>query len=187
MPQTKILLDSTSYFRLARSIRPLLFQEFGPDTCCLYVLKDLDDEFDHNPRLQTKFSWVNDAEYKNNRQTHLSCSRKEKASILQTAESLFEYSVDVGRGISRVDASVIAHGQVLGITIVSDDADLITTAADASVQALSSLELMELMLRHGHINIEKVREIAAYWIHERDTPANFRSEYERLFKEKPSA
>ena len=33
--QAKILLDSNSYFRLAREIHPLLFQEFGDKNYCL--------------------------------------------------------------------------------------------------------------------------------------------------------
>src|SRR5690606_4044435 len=42
--QRKILVDTNSYLRLAQSIHPLLFSEFGPNACCLYVLKELDDE-----------------------------------------------------------------------------------------------------------------------------------------------
>ena len=45
MPQSKILLDSASYIRLARSIRPLLSDEFGEDNYCLYVLPEFEKEF----------------------------------------------------------------------------------------------------------------------------------------------
>ena len=42
MPQSKVLVDSNSYFRLAKSIHPLLFQTFGDEEYCLYVLPELD-------------------------------------------------------------------------------------------------------------------------------------------------
>lgn len=56
MPQSKILLDSNSYFRLAKSIHPLLFQEFGNKKYCLYVLPELDKEYERQPRLKNKIS-----------------------------------------------------------------------------------------------------------------------------------
>lgn len=56
MAQTKILIDSNAYFRLAQSIHPLLQVEFGPETYCLYVIKDLQAEYDRNPRLRNAFS-----------------------------------------------------------------------------------------------------------------------------------
>ena len=44
MPQSKILIDSNVYFRLAQSIRPLLQVEFGKEKYCLYVIKGLQEE-----------------------------------------------------------------------------------------------------------------------------------------------
>lgn len=60
MAQTPVLLDSNVYFRLARSVHPLLNQEFGEHRYCLYVIPDLDAEFRKNPRLRSKFHWVDD-------------------------------------------------------------------------------------------------------------------------------
>lgn len=73
MPQNRILLDSNAYFRLAQSIRPLLKQTFGKEKYCLYVIKELQNEYDKNPRLKSAFHWVNDPEYKENRTP---CERK---------------------------------------------------------------------------------------------------------------
>jgi hypothetical protein len=64
-----LLLDSCSYFRLARSIHPLLAGSFGPPPpYSLFVLAALDDEYLTNPRLQNKFEWVNAREYKQDRE-----------------------------------------------------------------------------------------------------------------------
>jgi len=61
--QHKILLDSNAYFRLAKSVHPLLFQEFGPDRACLYVLPELEQEYQRQPRLKAKFPWVEEEEF----------------------------------------------------------------------------------------------------------------------------
>ena len=60
-----ILLDSCAYFRLARSIHPLLAGTFGPaPPYSLFVFAALDDEYLTNSRLRNKFEWVNETEYR---------------------------------------------------------------------------------------------------------------------------
>ena len=55
MAQRKLLLDSNAYLRLAQSIHPLLFVEFGEDRTCLYLTEDFEREFARSRRLGTKF------------------------------------------------------------------------------------------------------------------------------------
>jgi hypothetical protein len=76
MAQRKILLDSNSYLRLAQTFRPLLNVEFGDERHCLYVIRELQREFDRSPRLQTKFHWVNEPEYAENRRRSITIPRK---------------------------------------------------------------------------------------------------------------
>ena len=57
MPQSKILVDTNSYLRLAQTIRPLLFLPFGDGEYCLYILPELNVELS-NRRLKSKFPWV---------------------------------------------------------------------------------------------------------------------------------
>ena len=185
MPQTKILLDSNSYFRLARSIHPLLFAEFGEPKYCLYVLDALDTEFSRSPRLQSKFSWVTEAQYVANRRQRLTVSRAEAHQIEALAISVRDYAFDVERSLSRVDAAAIAHCQVLGIELVTDDVEAAQTAADLGVKLLTTLELLHRAVECGHVTLEKVREVVAYWRYDDDCPAECGREYERLFKEKP--
>jgi len=52
MAQRKILLDTCSYLRLAESLHPLLDNPFGDDNCCLYVIKEFQAEYDHQPELK---------------------------------------------------------------------------------------------------------------------------------------
>jgi hypothetical protein len=65
-----ILLASCAYFRLARSIHPLLAGTFGPaPPYSLFVLAALYDEYLTSSRLKNKFEWVNAREYKHDRET----------------------------------------------------------------------------------------------------------------------
>lgn len=185
MPQTKILLDSNSYFRLARSIHPLLFVEFGEPKFCLYVLDALDAEFSRSPRLQSKFSWVTEAQYVENRQQRLTLSRAGAREVEALAVSVRDYAFDVERSLSRVDAEAIAVCRVLGIELVTDDVEAAQTATDLGVKTLTTLELLHRAVGCGHVTLEKVREVVAYWRYDDDCPAECGQEYERLFKEKP--
>ena len=62
MAQQKLLLDTNAYLRLARSIHPLLFVEFGEDRTCLYLAEDFETEFARSRRLHSKFPWVDEPE-----------------------------------------------------------------------------------------------------------------------------
>jgi hypothetical protein len=63
-PPQDVLLDSSAYFRLATSIRPLLQQLFGcSPQYSLHVLAELDDEYATSVRLRHKFEWVTQKEY----------------------------------------------------------------------------------------------------------------------------
>ena len=103
MAQSKILLDSNSYFRLAKSIHPLLDVVFGERDYCLYVLKELDEEYDNNRGLRKKFDWVNSDEYYQNRQKQLSVSKAHRKEIDLTIEYLWQYKIANQLGISSVD------------------------------------------------------------------------------------
>src|ERR1043166_5144314 len=113
MAQSKILLDSNSYFRLAKSIRPLLFIEFGNKQHCLYVLAELEDEYAKSPRLQTKFAWVNDTEYRNNRSKRLTLSRKEEVQRKTAYEFMWDHVQTSLPGPSRLDVVHLSYGYVL--------------------------------------------------------------------------
>ena len=185
MAQSKILLDSNSYFRLAKSIHPLLFQEFGDESYCLYVLKELQDEYDRQPRLQTKFPWVDNPEYRANRSKSLTLSRRQKKELPTVFDFMWDHVLTELPGPSRVDVRILSHGYVLGIPVVTDDIDMRALAGVFKVQVLKTLELLKLMLEAGHITMEKVRQIAAYWSYDDDRPAEYARDFIRLFDETP--
>ncbi len=184
MPQTKILVDSCSYFRLAQNIHPLLSVAFGQAAYTLYAHPALSEEFSRASRLQTRFEWFTAAEYVENRSRSLQLGKKEKAAIKTTFEFMWPEVAD--RGPSKVDIWILATAYELQLTMVTDDLDLRTVAAEYGVHLLTSMELMKLMLDEGHIDRDKVRQVASQWIYDRETPnANFAKDYLRLFGEKP--
>lgn len=185
MPQSKILLDSASYLRLARSIHPLLFNEFGEDNYCLYVLPEFEKEFQKNSRLQSRFGWVNDSGHKNNRLNTLALSRKEKKDIETTKDYILDYVNDNQPGISKVDIAVLSYSYTLKIPLVTDDSDMIKVAEHYDIEAFKTLDLMRLMLDCEHIDMKKVEQIAGYWIYENDRPKDFVKDYKKLFKKRP--
>jgi predicted nuclease of predicted toxin-antitoxin system len=186
MAQTKILLDSNSYFRLAQNLHPLLFRSFGAEQFTLYVHNDLMVEFARNPRLTHKFHWVVEKQFTENRSRPLALSKKIRKEIENTHEFIWEHVKEADLGPSRVDVKVLATGAAAEIRIVTDDADMIELAKMYGVHHLTSMELMKLMLDRGHIDADTVERVVQQWRYDHDLPnAGFVRDYIRIFGRKP--
>jgi predicted nucleic acid-binding protein len=185
MPLKRILVDSNAYFRLAKSIRPLLGAPFGSQEYCLFVLKELQLEYDRSPRLKDVFHWVNEPEYKENRAYVLEISKEEKPEIKRAYEFILDYVRNVHPGVSKVDVLCLAHAEQLGIPVVTDDEEMREAAGDYGIKTLNTLELLRLMLDAGHIDMPKVREIVGYLAYQRDMPKKILKDYKRIFAEDP--
>lgn len=185
MAESRILLDTNAYFRLAQSIRPLLNVPFGDQSYTLYVLKELQDEYEKSPRLTNQFAWVNDPEYADNRTHRLALSNEEKAEIKRAYDFILDYVRNVHPGVSKVDVLGLAHAEQLGIPIVTDDDEMRQAAKDYGIKTMKTLELLKLMLDCKHIGMAMVREITAYWVYMKDTPKYFKADFRKLFGEEP--
>lgn len=187
MAQTKIIVDSNSYFRLAQNIHPLLCQPFGPDELTLYIHADLNAEFKFSSRLKNKFHWVAGSEYVANRGRSINLSKAQKKEIEETYEYLWEHVEDEfletrGKGPSPIDTRIVATALVLGIRVVTDDRDMIELAETFEVAQVTSLGMMKLMLDEGHIDDDKIDQVVEQWIYDNDTPhGDWRKEFEELF------
>jgi len=185
MSQSRILVDSNAYFRLAKSIHPLLNVVFGKKRYCLYVIKELQDEYNRNPRLKSAFSWVNDREYEENRSHLLKITKEEKPEIRRAYDFILDYVRNVHPGVSKVDVHCLAHAEQLRIPVVTDDEEMRTVAGEYGITTYKTLELLKQMLDCRYIGIEKIREIAAYWTYLNDKPKDFIADYKKLFGEAP--
>ena len=191
MAQTKILVDSNSYFRLAQNIHPLLCVSFGRKDYTLYVHADLNQEFRASSRLQNKFHWVSDSEYVENRKRSISLSKAEKREIDATFDYMWAYAKEAfhqsrGKGPAPIDTRILATALVLDIQVVTDDQDMIELAVEYGVKHLSSLELMKLMLDEGHVGMAKIQRVVAQWQYDNDPPYHgWKSEYRKLVRADP--
>lgn len=187
MAQTKIIVDSNSYFRLAQNIHPFLCQSFGKEEFALYMHADLTNEIRGSSRIQNRFHWAGERRYTENRTRSISLSKEQKAEIEETFEFMWEHVKDDfidarGKGPSPVDTRIVATAAVLGIRLVTDDQDMIELAETYGVHQISSLELMKLMLDGGHIDDAKVDQVVQQWMYDKDTPhAGWRKDFKRVF------
>lgn len=193
MGQSKILIDTNSYLRLAQNIHPLLCEPFGKEKHTVYMHADLNFEYRTSSRLQSKFDWASRTEFVENRKRSLSISKADKREILSTHEYMWEYVRDEffntrGKGPSTVDTKIVATAAVLQIPVVTDDQEMIELADVYGVPQLSSMELMKLMLDSKHIDFSKIEQVVAQWQYDGDTPnKNWKSEFKKHFGAGPLA
>lgn len=182
MPQFKILVDTNSYIRLERTIHPLLFQTFGAAEYCLYVLPELNKELE-NHKLQSKFHWVVEAEYAENRQYFPKLSCKQKNAIALSYDYVWDYVKSEHPGPSRVDVLYIAYALELGIPVVTDDKDMTELAKIFDAEVMPTLTLLRTMLDCKHVRMQTITGRFSHWRHITDLPANFATDLRRLFPE----
>lgn len=183
-----VLLDSNAYFRLGNSVRPLLQQSFGSSPCySLHILAELDDEYASNIRLQHKFEWVIQAEYRTDRTARRYELRGEERTQALTAFSYLDaYATEQGINLSREDLKALAAGLVKRIPIVSDDRGMAMVAEANGIECWSTLKLLHVMLAGGRVDMETVTQIIEYWEYEKDLPMalpRLRELFQELFGE----
>ena len=188
MAQSKLLIDTikNTNFRLAQSIHPLLKTPFGPTPYILVIAEDLEREFNKSTRLQGKFGWFQQEEYKKNRAGTIQLSNKQKTQFKTDRDNMIDIANDFGfTSLSLEDINAMVYAMLFGIPLVTDDDDLRNLAGQMGVTLYKTLELLKLMLDAKHIDMDKVRAIASYWIVMADCPKDFKSDYEKIFGEKP--
>jgi len=181
MPQTKILIDTNTYLRLAQSIHPLLGKPFGREKYTLYIHKEIEVELKRSSRLQTRFYWIEQEQYVNNRKKRLVISKQKQTEIEKTYEHIWQHQKDFGLSLSREDIYCIATALELSVKLVTDDQDMIKACKEFEVTVLSTLQLLKLMFVSELVDNAVVKQIIDYWKYENDLPANFKKEIKSLF------
>lgn len=181
MAQSKILLDTNSYLRLAQSKHPLLGQPFGKNNFTLYIHKEIEIELERSGRLQSKFSWIEQDEYLQNRKKRLKTSKVESEEIEKNFDFIWGYQKESGLKLSREDIYCIATTLELKIPLVTDDQNMILTCKEFEVKVMNTLELMKMMLVNNFIDNTMIQQIVDYWKYENDLPANFDEDFKKLF------
>lgn len=180
MPQSKILVDTNSYLRLAKTINPLLGIPFCKDESCLYILSELNEELKPR-RFTTKFPWIDEQEYVENREYIPIVGKKLKKQINETYEHIWDYVQTDLPGPSSVDALYLAYALELNIPVVTDDQDMTELAEVFEVTIFSSLKLLKIMFDCQFIKMKIVNGLVEYWRYWDDRPANMEKDYQLFF------
>jgi hypothetical protein len=185
MPACSILLDSSSYFRLAQNIHPLLKVSINNQGACLGIIDELQQEYKRSPRLQHKFYWVNQVKYIAERKGCFKLTRKLLQEVELMVPFMKNYAIEAGLGVSNVDLTMIAYAYALKIPVVTDDEDMIKLAGEYKIKAFSTLEILKIMLDGIFIDMDIVRMITAHWKYQKDIPKAFVEDYIRIFGVSP--
>lgn len=102
-------------------------------------------------------------------------------SIQQTFDYLWDHVQSELPGPSRVDALYIAYALELEIPLVTDDQDMTALAHVFDAKVMPTLALLKIMLDCGHTDMKTIEGLCDYWRYISDLPANFHSDYQRLF------
>ncbi|MCK5695374.1 MAG: hypothetical protein KAH62_02010 [Desulfobacula sp.] len=170
MPQTKFLLDTNAYLRLAYTIHPLLFVSFGDKNYTLYVIEDFQKEFSRERRLKRNFPWINQKEYRQNRSKCLTLSTQDKKNIVLAETFIWEQNISLGLSASGVDVRALSVGYILSIPIITDDQGMINLAESLGIEVMRILSLLSIMLKSNHIGMDKITELVGYLDYTDDLP-----------------
>jgi hypothetical protein len=186
---SQLLLDSNAYFRLARVIRPFLGQQFGDPPYAMFVIAALDEEFEKSSRLNNKFHWVGEPEYKINRNENCLGKSIDTFTMTQTVRFMKDHKYHRSLGVSKVDIAVLAVAYNLGIAIVSDDIDVQEMAKDFEMhECMTSLEVLQWLHGEGILSLKTVKATVQLWRYEKDLPlseSEFIEEFYAFFEEQP--
>ncbi len=183
MAQSKVLVDTNAYLRLAKTIHPLLFVPFGENEYCLYIIPELNDELAHH-RLLSKFPWTSEEDYQENRKYFPTISKEQQKAIASTFDYVWDHAKSETLGTSKVDVKYIAYAIELEIPIVTDDQDMTTLAKEFDVSVMPTLQLLKIMLNAGYTDMKTINGLVEYWRYIADRPANLDSDYKKYFEGK---
>lgn len=165
---TLVLLDTNTYLRLAKRIRPLLGVKFGQKDYVLTVLKDVEDEVRRNGSLRFKFPWFDDEDFGNERdaaQVRLTAAEK---AALDNARSVLrghvlsevdKYTTGGRQPPSDTDCRVLAFGQVRDAVVVTDDLGMHLLANDFDLSIWHGWQLLSKMKAAKKVGNDLIRDI----------------------------
>lgn len=164
---TLVLLDTNTYLRLAKRVRPMLGKRFGDKEYVVTILKDVEDEVRRSSALRFKFPWFDEPELLAERlsaQVRLSAGEKQTIAAAQsilrgTALADVSRYCQGGSPPSPVDCFVLAFGQIRPAIVVTDDIGMHLLANDFEIPIWHGYELLAKMKTHKMVDNDLVREI----------------------------
>jgi hypothetical protein len=194
---TQVLLDTNTYLRLAKRIRPAVGRKFGQVPYVLVILKDVEEEVHRNARLCFLNPWFDEPEFANERmakQTRLGEADKQEIKlvqdVLQGTVQLDIAKYTTGRSPpGATDCWLLAYGQVKGAIVVTDDLGMHTLASDFGLRVWHGFELLAKLRTAKVVDNDLVREIYGALERNGDMTDTWRkakhNEFVRVFGPKP--
>ncbi len=165
---TEVLLDTNTYLRLAKRIRPAVGRQFGQVPYVVVILKVVEEEVHRSPKLQFKNPWFDEPEFVQERmakQTRLSAAEKQDMKLVQEV-LLGTVQLDIDKYTSHgrsppgaTDGWLLAYGQVKDAIVVTDDLGMHTLAAEAGLKVWHGFELLAKLKSAKVVDNDLVREI----------------------------
>lgn len=191
---TLVVLDTNSYLRLAKRIKPLLGVKFGQKGYVLTILKDVEDEVYKSNRLVFRFPWFNAEDLQAERLAkRVRLSRTEKNEIHAVKSVLREHVLShaddftsFGRSPpSPTDCFILAFGQTRPSIVVTDDLGMHLLAEEFGLDIWHGYQLLKKMLSAKVIDNELVRNIYEALELNNDLPKSWavakHKEFKKLF------
>jgi predicted nucleic acid-binding protein len=167
---TLVLLDTNTYLRLAKRLRPLVGRTFGQKDYKLTILKAVEDEVRRSARLKFLNPWFDDAGLAQERlakQTRLSDDEKSEIAAVQSVlrahvvENIAEFSVDKRSPPGDTDCWLLAFAQLRAAVVVTDDLGMHALAKDFDLSIWHAYELVDKLRSAKHIDGDFIRELYA--------------------------
>jgi predicted nuclease of predicted toxin-antitoxin system len=165
---TEVLLDTNTYLRLAKRIRPAVGCKFGQVPYVVVILKAVEEEVHRNPKLRFKNPWFDEPEFAQERlakQTRLSAADKQDMKLVQDV-LMGTVQLDIDKYTSHgrsppgaTDCWLLAYGQVKGAIVVTDDLGMHTLAAEVDLKVWHGFELLAKLKSAKVASNELVRDI----------------------------
>ena len=165
---TLVLLDTNSYLRLAKRVRPAVGVVFGQKGYVLTIHKSVEDEVHRSARLKSLYPWFDGQEFANERiAKQIRLTTDEKASI-EAAQSVLHGWVlsDPRRYTSggrsppgSTDCWLLALAQVKSAIVVTDDLGMHALAGDFSIAIWHGYELLDKLRSAKVVDGPLIREI----------------------------
>ena len=165
---TEVLLDTNTYLRLAKRIRPAVGRQFGQVPYVVVILKAVEDEVHRSPRLKFHNPWFDEPEFAQERLAklkRLSADDKSAMTLVQDVLlGMVQMEVDKYTSHGRhppgaTDCWLLAYAQVKNAVVVTDDLGMHTLASEAGLKVWHGFELLAKLKTAKVVDNELIREI----------------------------
>lgn len=165
---TEVLLDTNTYLRLAKRIRPAVGRQFGQVPYVVVILKAVEDEVHRSPRLKFHNPWFDEPEFAQERlakQKRLTADDRSAMTLVQDVLlGMVQMEVDKYTSHGRhppgaTDCWLLAYAQVKNAVVVTDDLGMHTLALEAGLKVWHGFELLAKLRTAKVVDGDLIREI----------------------------